>query len=1663
MSVAADNGKVTEFVYQNQRLVKVTAYHQNQPGTILAELEYTYHSDGLLAAMTLRQSGGNVLRPAERVLYSYYTDEDICGNTGDLKTVVIETANNDSWIPAQTYCYRYYKEGEVHGPKHAMKMAFFPADFELFSQKTGNTCSVPDAEALDYATKYYEYDAQQRVILERVDRNRKLITLAYTEYPDTNDRNAVHRKTVETGPFGEQNIVFTNSHGQVLLREEIAPPGTEEPSVIYHFRYNGAGKRTHRYSAGVVLGYTIVSGQPTALALDLAPDKGIIEISQYRGNWCGAEAMSFRKTLQNGTKGIPIVQEEIQYENHNVNGKPNWRIKQNTRFTDEEAKSAIATSYQYELFPGTDKVLQKTTALPAIPKEQNGTGFAGTMVERFDEKGRLIWSKDVLGIIEYNQFDPKSGQLVKTIRDVDMAKTADFGEKIPQGWATIADAGKHLVTEYEYDVQGRMTQVLSPENESVDENNNVIMARRASWTVYDDARRRTMSASGYVTADHKAVLVNPVSITIRGIGGKVLEEITAARDKAEGRLLAADKFPQSSYVSWTKHFYEGRNKVATRVYTTIPLTGDGVQGKNYEETVFLRDEFGRQNRTVAPNGLITKQKQNWRGYAVEVWQGDDESNLVLMTEMVYGGEGACPTCSGRGSNPRVVIRHVDDEKMRITENVYDWRGRLIETFGEEDANGQFVSTKSHYDNLGRVVKTEQFVNDSLEKRLVACSESLYTPQGNVWCQRSTAVDPKTGEMVETQKSLTWFDTAGRGFKSQSACQCITNVSTYDSLGRTVKSVVLGKNGEVLQETEQVYDSAGNVIQTISTERSATSKKKFSRKQFSASWFDPMGRSIASANYGTNGGKELNRPTVVPARSDDVLVTETRYDTATGRAFRTIDPAGKTHLTFVDARGRTVKTVANYTNGAVAAHTPDENVTVEMTYAPSGKVATLTAKNPTTGDHVTTYEYDAFGRLFREFYPDSQNSLDDCVEFGYNRAGEVLTKKDQNGTIHAYEYDNLGRRLHDRITTLGDSVDGLVRRISTMYNVLGQVESVASYDVSNNVLNEVKYEYDENQKLMRLYQSHGRAVDVSKTPYVEYGYGGVADAFRLKTMKYPSGKTLTYDYDAHGNVITINEGTKPLVSYQRSGGGTIMQTTYNKPGLTLNYENGLDRFGRIIDHAWQKDSKDVVRIQHGYDRVGNRIYRNDVVHVANSEVYTYDGANQIKSLQRESHSEAWNYDSTGNWLQHKRNGDIEHRTHNAANEIQTACTHDKNGNMTLMPSLKGKYDAWNRLVQVGNSIRYEYNGLNQRVKKTVSGVTTTSFFNSQWQELESTEPQSSDCVYIWGLRYIDDLVLRERGSEKLYSLADPNWNVVAIVNASGTVQERMRYDAFGKVTWLDSDFAVKPKSEYTWNRTFTGQVFDTETGLMLYRNRFYHAGLGRFVTRDPIGYDAGDENLYRYVENSPAFSLDPNGFEKQHTIRLYHNAFKYPQHLSADNIALITTEINRIYADCIQDCACDTTNTLTVSWLHTTKPQEEIDLGYTKYTLSYFIGDQLTLRTGVASNSPLVLGQGGGWGISINPIAINRHKEVNPNPNAPEDPAAPSTPEEITKFTIAAAAVIAHEVQEATFSIVHAYHGGYIDSKIGNISGSGKLSPGGCRKLLWKMGIKPRYLKCLSFQ
>jgi RHS repeat-associated protein len=60
--------------------------------------------------------------------------------------------------------------------------------------------------------------------------------------------------------------------------------------------------------------------------------------------------------------------------------------------------------------------------------------------------------------------------------------------------------------------------------------------------------------------------------------------------------------------------------------------------------------------------------------------------------------------------------------------------------------------------------------------------------------------------------------------------------------------------------------------------------------------------------------------------------------------------------------------------------------------------------------------------------------------------------------------------------------------------------------------------------------------------------------------------------------------------------------------------------------------------------------------------------------------------------------------------------------------------------------------------------------------------------------------------------------------------------------------------------FTGQLFDTATGLQNNLNRWYDPATGTWLSQDPKGFAAGDANLQRYVGNGATYHTDPMGLQ-----------------------------------------------------------------------------------------------------------------------------------------------------------------------------------------------------------
>ena len=141
---------------------------------------------------------------------------------------------------------------------------------------------------------------------------------------------------------------------------------------------------------------------------------------------------------------------------------------------------------------------------------------------------------------------------------------------------------------------------------------------------------------------------------------------------------------------------------------------------------------------------------------------------------------------------------------------------------------------------------------------------------------------------------------------------------------------------------------------------------------------------------------------------------------------------------------------------------------------------------------------------------------------------------------------------------------------------------------------------------------------------------------------------------------------------------------------------------------------------------------------------------------------------------------------------------------------------------------------------------------------------SDRQYVWcGLSICEERdgsgssVLRrffhqgvQEGTDAYFYTRDHLGSIREMTDSSGAVRARYGYDPYGRQTKLSGDKDA--------SFGFTGHFRHSASGLDLAPYRAYDSSLGRWISPDPIGFGGGSKNLYTYVANNPADSVDPTG-------------------------------------------------------------------------------------------------------------------------------------------------------------------------------------------------------------
>jgi RHS repeat-associated protein len=104
---------------------------------------------------------------------------------------------------------------------------------------------------------------------------------------------------------------------------------------------------------------------------------------------------------------------------------------------------------------------------------------------------------------------------------------------------------------------------------------------------------------------------------------------------------------------------------------------------------------------------------------------------------------------------------------------------------------------------------------------------------------------------------------------------------------------------------------------------------------------------------------------------------------------------------------------------------------------------------------------------------------------------------------------------------------------------------------------------------------------------------------------------------------------------------------------------------------------------------------------------------------------------------------------------------------------------------------------------------------------------------------------------VWSLADRLGSIDTLTDKDGVVVDKRSFDSFGRVL-----SQMNPSVSFRYG--YTARERDLESGLSYYRARYYDPNVGRFISVDPMGFGAGDTNLYRYVSNNSTNATDPSG-------------------------------------------------------------------------------------------------------------------------------------------------------------------------------------------------------------
>ena len=368
---------------------------------------------------------------------------------------------------------------------------------------------------------------------------------------------------------------------------------------------------------------------------------------------------------------------------------------------------------------------------------------------------------------------------------------------------------------------------------------------------------------------------------------------------------------------------------------------------------------------------------------------------------------------------------------------------------------------------------------------------------------------------------------------------------------------------------------------------------------------------------------------------------------------------------------------------------------------------------------------------------------------------------------------------------------------------------------------------------------------------------------------------------------------------------VSASTLNNLSNEINGINKINEYNELDMLRYSKvysGSKQILSNYYSYKT--NSKYQNALSSIIEEESKFYGSSHYIRSYKTDSlgnvtnvsdsvfGSHAYTYDSRGFLIK----------------EDNTSYTYDDNGNMITSGNSTYKYDNLNRLISInGDSIFYSFtNPGNPRLFKDTEykfegrrlvgisedlGVdeqkTVDYTYNSNgliikkvlgyWYADDRDSEEYTTKYYYDGEKLITEIGPRNRldflydengilyglikdSSRKYFYIRDFMSNILGLVDDSGNIVVKSKYDAYGNRISITDTSGCDLGNINPFR--YKGYYYDDDVEMYYCKSRFYVPSWHRWLNSDSINYlepkNITSLNLFTYCNNNPVMYVDPSG-------------------------------------------------------------------------------------------------------------------------------------------------------------------------------------------------------------